>query len=121
MLQLLIIYDIDINKYLFPRTLNWCEKTVKEINFKPFDDQGKVISYDREYIYHRIYLILRVVIRSYLRQKNPNPSLKLIKRARGVKNQTPDSNIRCIFEKDLDEGVVFENNNNDRIKLKNLG
>jgi len=59
---------------------------VKEINFKPSNNQGKVISYNKEYIHHRIYLALRVIIRSYLRQENPNPPLKLIKRARETRN-----------------------------------
>ena len=121
MLQLLITYDIDIDKYLPPRTLNWCEKTIKEIGFKSSNDQGKVISYDKGHIYYRIYLILRAVIRSYLRQENPDPPLKLIKRARGARNQTPDSDIRRIFKKDLGEGVVFEDDNDDEVKLKNLG
>ena len=123
MLQLLITYDIDVDEYLSPRTLNWCEKTVKEIGFKAFNDQGKVISYDRGYIYYRIYLALRAVIRNYLRQENSNPPLKLIKRARGVRNWILDPNIRRIFKKNLNESVAFEdnNNNNNKIKLKNLG
>ena len=121
MLQLLITYDIDINKYLSPRTLNWCEKTVKEIDFKSFNNQGKVILYDKGYIYYRIYLILRVVIRNYLRQKNFNSFLKLIKCTREIRNQILNSNVLRIFKEDLDEGVIFEDNNNNKVKLENLG
>ncbi len=121
MLQLLITYDIDIDKYLSPRILNWCEKTVKEMGFKSFNNQGKVISYNKEYIYYRIYLALRVVIRSYLYQENSDPSLELIKCIRGARNQTPDLDVRRIFKEDLDEGVAFEDNNNNRVELENLG
>ena len=120
-LQLLIIYDIDINKYLSPRTLNWCENMMKKINFKHSNNQKKIILYNKGYIYHRIYLALRVVIRNHLRQENPNPPSELIKRARETRNQTPDSDIRRIFKKDLGEGVVFEDDNDDEVKLKNLG
>ena len=80
------MYDIDVNEYLPPRTLNWCEKTIKKINFKSFDDQEKIILYNKGYIHHRIYLALRVIIRNHLRQENSNPSLKLIKRIREVRN-----------------------------------
>ncbi len=121
-LQLLITYDIDVNKYLSSRILNWCEKTVKEINFKSSNNQGKIILYDRGYIYYRIYLALRAAIRSYLRQENPDPPLKLIKRARGARNQILDPDVRRIFKKDLDENIAFEDdNNNKKIKLENLG
>ena len=66
-------------------------------------------------------MVLRVIIRSYLYQENSDPSLELIKRARGARNWTPDSNVRRIFKEDLDEGVVFEDDNNDRIEFENLG
>jgi len=59
---------------------------VKEIDFKSSNNQRKVISYNRGYIYYRIYLILRAVIKSYLRQENPDSPLKLTKRAREVRN-----------------------------------
>ncbi len=122
-LQLLITYDIDVDEYLSLRTLNWCEKTVKKINFKFSDDQGKVISYNKGYIYYRIYLVLRVIIRNYLRQENPDPPLELIKYARGVRNWTPDLNVRRMFEEDLSEGVIFEDDDDDDdgVELKNLG
>ena len=94
---------------------------MKKINFKPSNNQGKVILYDREYIHHRIYLALRVTIRNHLRQKNPDSFLELIKCARGARNWTSDSNVRRIFKKDLDEGVVFEDDNDDGVELKNLG
>ncbi len=96
---------------------------MKKINFKPSGDQGKIISYNRGYIYHRIYLALRAVIRNHLRQKNPDPPLKLIKRVREIRNWTPNPNVRRIFKKNLNESVAFEdnNNNNNKIKLKNLG
>ena len=54
---------------------------------------------------------MRAVIRSYLRQKNSNPSLELIKYARGARNWTPDPNVRRIFKKNLGEDVVFEDDN----------
>ncbi len=94
---------------------------MKEMGFKPSDNQEKIISYNRGHIHYRIYLALRAVIRSHLYQENPNPSLKLTKRAREARNWTPDPDVRRIFEKDLDEGVAFEDNNNDRVELKNLG
>ncbi len=94
---------------------------MKEINFKSSDNQRKIISYDKGYIYYRIYLVLRVVIRSYLRQENPDLSLKLIKYAREIRNWTLDSNVLHIFREDLGEGITFEDNNNNKIKLENLG
>ncbi len=120
-LQLLITYDIDINKYLSPRTLNQYEKTVKEMDFISSNNQKKAIWYDRKYIHHRIYLVLRAIIKSYLRQENFNPPLELIKRARGVRNQISNPDVRHIFKEDLDEGVTFEDDDNNKIKLKNLG
>ena len=65
-------------------------------------------------------MALRVVIRSYLRQENPDPSLKLIKCVRGVRNWTSDLNVLRIFKEDLSEGVAFEDND-DGVKLENLG
>ncbi len=94
---------------------------MKEINFKSSNNQGKIILYDRGYIYYRIYLALRAAIRSYLRQENPDPPLELTKYIRGVRNWTSDLDVRRIFEEDLDEGVAFEDNNDDRVKLENFG
>ncbi len=64
---------------------------------------------------------MRVIIRNYLRQENSDSFLKLIKRARGVRNWISDPDVRHIFKENLDEGVIFEDNNNDKIELKNLG
>ncbi len=94
---------------------------VKEIDFKPFNNQGKVISYDKKYIHHQIYLTLRAGIKNHLRQTNPDPPLELTKHAREARKWTPDPNVQRIFKVDSGEGVTFEDNNDNEIKLENLG
>ena len=94
---------------------------VKEMGFRSSDDQGKVTSYDRGHIHHQIYLALRAVIRSHLRQTNPDPPLELTKHARGARKWTPDPGVRRMFEEDSGEGVAFEDDNDDGVELEDLG
>ena len=56
----------DIDEYLPPRTLQWCEQTLKRLGYRPDNENDKPIPYDRGSPHREIYLTLRTEVSGHI-------------------------------------------------------